>query len=93
MSHLWNLVDTSNAGYSNRFTKPFLDEMVHVADPISDRAIVSIHEAAYNPDGGQIDHLRRLADGGDDAATAFFERANHRPPRPVRPPEMPITQS
>jgi hypothetical protein len=72
-------VDVTNAGYSTRFTKGFLDEMVHVGDAVADEAMRMLNEAAYNPDGGQLEQLRHAFDDGDERAEAFFARGRERP--------------
>ena len=72
-------VDLTNAHYSARYTKALLDDMVHVADPVADDPIRTLDEAAYNPDGGQLEQLRRALEAGEARAEAFFERAQQRP--------------
>lgn len=76
MQDLGELIHRGNAGYSRRFSEALLDELVHVGDPVADAAIAAIREEAYNPDGGQIRQLRRLADAGDERAQAFFAEAD-----------------
>lgn len=79
MHDLGELIHKRNAGYSRRYSRALLDELVHVGDPVADAAILAIDERAYNPDGGQIDQLRALAKEGDERALAFFERAEEKP--------------
>ncbi len=73
------LIDRTNAAFTDAYSRELLDEMMHVGDPVADAAIAVLAEAAYDPDGGQIDQLRRLADDGQAEAEAFFARATDRP--------------
>jgi len=84
MKDLGELIHRQNASYSKRYSKALLDELVHVGDPLADDATAAIHEEAYNPDGGQLQQLRRLADTGDARAQAFFAAAE-RPPEWLEP--------
>lgn len=79
MKDLQQLIHRGNASYSSRYNKAFLDELVHVGDPVADIAIAAIQEAAYNPDGGQLQQLRRMAQAGDDRAQAFFADSERTP--------------
>ena len=79
MRDLTDLVHRGNAAYSRRYTEALLDELVDVGDPVADIATAALAETAYNPDGGQLAQLRRMADQGDDRALAFFARAEQRP--------------
>ena len=79
MKDLGELIHRQNASYSPRYTKALLDEMVHAGDPVADVATAALQEEAYNPDGGQLQQLRRLADGGDARAQAFFADALQTP--------------
>lgn len=85
MQDLGELIHRQNAVYSDRYGKQLLDELVHVGDPVADTAIAAIQEEAYNPDGGQLQQLRRLADGGDARAEAFFAEADREPAWLERP--------
>lgn len=79
MNDLGELIHRKNASYSARYSEALLDRMMNVGDPIADAAIAAIHEEAYNPDGGQIQQLRRLADAGDERAGAFFAESERIP--------------
>lgn len=79
MKDLQQLIHRGNASYSSRYSKALLDELVHVGDPVADIAIAAIQEAAYNPDGGQLQQLRRLAAAGDERAQAFFADSERTP--------------
>jgi len=76
---LVELVDRSNASYSQRFSESLLDELVDVGDPLADRAIAALDEDAYDPDGSQLPRLRDLADAGDARAREFFRHSQRRP--------------
>ena len=79
MRDFTELINKSNASYSDRYSEALLDELVHVGDPVADAAIAVLDEEAYDPDGGQLQRLRSLADDGDPCAQAFFERALETP--------------
>lgn len=72
MRDLGELIHRGNATYSRRYSKPLLDELVHVGDPLADAATAALHEKAYNPDGGQLQQLHRMAEAGNEAAQAFL---------------------
>lgn len=85
MRDLGELIHRGNASYSTRYSKTLLDDLVHTGDPVADAAIAAIHEEAYNPDGGQLQQLRRLADSGEPRAVAFFAEADRTPEWLERP--------
>jgi hypothetical protein len=79
VSDLARLVEPSTARFSERFNRTLLDELMHRGDPVADRAIAALHEAAYDADGSQLLRLRELAATGEPCAVEFFERAEQRP--------------
>ena len=79
MDDITELINKGNASYSARFSEALLDELVHVGDPIADAAIEALDEKAYDPDGRQLQRLRRLAKRGNASAQEFFERAREDP--------------
>lgn len=75
MKDLADWIDRKNARFSARYTESLLDEMMYRGDPLADRATLALHEEAYDPDGGQLQSLRKLAQDGDARAQEFFDQA------------------
>ena len=79
MQNLEEIVTPSRATFSSRYPRELLDDMMYRGDPEADAATVALHEERYDPDGSQLQNLRKLADQGEERAVAFFERAEHKP--------------
>jgi hypothetical protein len=79
MKNLERLIDRTNAGYSARFSRPLLDELMFVGDPLADAAIEALHERAYDRAAPKLETVRALAREGEPAARAFVEATTQTP--------------